>query len=68
MTDEGLEEISTYADGVGPWKPYIVSSRAIALNPDGTVGDANGDGLVNETDRELLRRPISSSAPTTTDC
>jgi len=54
VTDEGLEEISTYADGIGPWKPYIVSSRAIALNPDGTVADANGDGLVNETDRELL--------------
>jgi glycerophosphoryl diester phosphodiesterase len=53
-TDEGLEEISTYADGIGPWKVYIVSSRAIALNPDGTVADANGDGLVNETDRQLL--------------
>jgi glycerophosphoryl diester phosphodiesterase len=53
-TDEGLEEISEYADGIGPWKPYIVSSRAIALNPDGSVADANGDGLVNETDRELL--------------
>ena len=24
-TDEGLEEISTYADGIGPWKPYIVA-------------------------------------------
>jgi glycerophosphoryl diester phosphodiesterase len=53
-TDAGLEEISTYADGIGPWKPYIVSSRAIALNPDGTVADANGDGVVNETDRELI--------------
>ena len=53
-TDEGLEEISTYADGIGPWKVYIVSSRAIALNPDGSVADANGDGLVNETDRALL--------------
>ena len=53
-TDEGLEEISTYADGIGPWKPYIASSLAIALNPDGTVADANGDGLVNETDRQLL--------------
>jgi glycerophosphoryl diester phosphodiesterase len=53
-TDAGLEEISTYADGIGPWKPYIVSSRAIVVNPDGTPGDANGDGLVNETDRELL--------------
>jgi glycerophosphoryl diester phosphodiesterase len=53
-TDEGLEEISEYADGIGPWKPYIVSSRAIALNPDGSVADAIGDGLVNESDRELL--------------
>jgi glycerophosphoryl diester phosphodiesterase len=54
VTDEGLREIATYADGIGPWKPYIVSSRAIALNPDGTVADANGDGVVNETDRRLL--------------
>ena len=53
-TDAGLEEISRYADGIGPWKPYIVSSRAIALNPDGTVADANGDGLVDERDRTLL--------------
>jgi glycerophosphoryl diester phosphodiesterase len=53
-TDAGLEEISEYADGIGPWKPYIVSSRAIALNPDGSVADANGDGLVDERDRRLL--------------
>jgi glycerophosphoryl diester phosphodiesterase len=53
-TDAGLEEISRYADGIGPWKPYIVSSRAIALNPDGSVADANGDGLVDERDRTLL--------------
>jgi glycerophosphoryl diester phosphodiesterase len=54
VTDEGLEEIGTYADGIGPWKLYIVSSRAIAKNPDGTVADANGDGLVDERDRVLL--------------
>ena len=53
-TDAGLEEISEYADGIGPWKPYIVSSRAIALNPDGSVADANGDGVVDERDRTLL--------------
>jgi glycerophosphoryl diester phosphodiesterase len=53
-TDAGLEEISKYADGIGPWKPYIVSSRAIALNPDGSVADANGDGVVDERDRTLL--------------
>ena len=53
-TNEGLEEISTYADGIGPWKPYINSSRALVVNPDGTAGDANGDGAVDERDRELL--------------
>jgi glycerophosphoryl diester phosphodiesterase len=53
-TDEGLEEISTYADGIGPWKPYINSSRALVVNPDGTAGDANGDGAVDERDRALL--------------
>ena len=53
-TDAGLAEISRYADGIGPWKPYIVSSRAIALNPDGTVADAHGAGLVDERDRTLL--------------
>jgi glycerophosphoryl diester phosphodiesterase len=26
VTDEGLKEIATYADGIGPWKRYIVSS------------------------------------------
>jgi glycerophosphoryl diester phosphodiesterase len=54
VTDEGLREISTYADGIGPWKRYIVSTKAIVLNPDGTAGDANGDGVVNEADLELL--------------
>lgn len=53
-TDAGLAEVATYADGIGPWKPYIVSSKAIVTN-NGSVGDANGDGLVNETDRVLLK-------------
>ena len=33
-TDAGLDEIATYADGIGPWKRYIVS----------TVADPNGSG------------------------
>ena len=57
-TDEGLREVKGYADGIGPWKPYIVSSAAVDLNGDGTVGDENGDGAVNDADRALL-------APTT---
>jgi glycerophosphoryl diester phosphodiesterase len=53
-TDEGLREIRTYADGIGPWKRYIVSSAAADLDGDGVVGDENGDGLINEADRRLL--------------
>jgi glycerophosphoryl diester phosphodiesterase len=32
-TDAGLREVRTYADGIGPWKRYIVSTAA---NPNGT--------------------------------
>ena len=53
-TDAGLAEIKTYADGIGPWKRYIVSTAAVDINGDGTVGDENGDGAVNEGDRKLL--------------
>jgi glycerophosphoryl diester phosphodiesterase len=49
-TDEGLREISTYADGIGPWKRYIVSTLAVDLNGDGAVGDENGDGVRNDAD------------------
>ena len=30
-TDAGLREIKTYADGIGPWKRYIVSTKAAGL-------------------------------------
>ena len=53
-TDAGLTEIATYADGIGPWKRYIVSSAAVDLNGDGKVGDENGDGSINEADRKAL--------------
>jgi glycerophosphoryl diester phosphodiesterase len=53
-TDAGLDEVASYADGIGPWKPYIISSAAVDINGDGQVGDENGDGLVNEGDRKLL--------------
>ena len=53
-TDEGLDEVAEYADGIGPWKPYVNSTAAIVLNANGTVGDANGDGAVDQRDRKLL--------------
>jgi glycerophosphoryl diester phosphodiesterase len=53
-TEEGLREVKSYADGIGPWKRYIVSTAAADLDGDGTIGDENGDGVVNEADRRLL--------------
>jgi glycerophosphoryl diester phosphodiesterase len=54
VTDAGLQEIKTYADGIGPWKRYIVSTAVADLNQDGTIGDENGDGRIDEADRKLL--------------
>jgi glycerophosphoryl diester phosphodiesterase len=53
LTPAGLAEVRTYADGIGPWKPYIRSSACIKIEA-GVCKDANGDGKVNDADRALL--------------
>jgi glycerophosphoryl diester phosphodiesterase len=53
LTPAGLAEVRTYADGIGPWKPYLISSACITVAA-GRCADVNGDGLVNEGDRQLL--------------
>jgi len=57
VTPAGLAEIKTYADGIGPWKRYIVSVKG-QLGADGKVLDLNGDGKINDADATTL-------APTT---
>jgi len=54
VTKAGLAEIKTYADGIGPWKRYIVSARLVDANGDGAPDDLNGDGKIDERDRVLL--------------
>lgn len=55
VTPAGLAEVRSYADGVGPWKYYLQSTQCKLLAPGGTgCADANGDGAVNEADREVL--------------
>lgn len=53
LTPAGLAEVASYADGIGPWKPYIRSSACTTL-VNGACSDANGDGKVNDADRTLL--------------
>lgn len=53
VTAEGLKEIRTYADGVGPWKPYILAGKQV-IGEDGKPKDLNGDGKIDEQDRVLI--------------
>jgi glycerophosphoryl diester phosphodiesterase len=53
LTPAGLAEVRTYADGIGPWKPYLISSACVTIAA-GKCADVNGDGLVNDADRKLL--------------
>ncbi|MBP8132831.1 MAG: glycerophosphodiester phosphodiesterase [Zoogloea sp.] len=49
VTPAGLTEIKAYADGIGPWKRYIITVKG-ALDASGNVTDINGDGKINEAD------------------
>lgn len=49
LTPAGLDEVRTYADGVGPWKRYLVTVKATYDAGDQVV-DVNGDGARNDAD------------------
>ena len=49
VTPVGLAEIKTYADGIGPWKPYIVPVKG-QLDAAGNLKDLNGDGKADLLD------------------
>jgi glycerophosphoryl diester phosphodiesterase len=53
VSKQGLKEMSAYADGVGPWKPYILSAKQV-MGADGKPTDLNNDGKIDEQDRVLL--------------
>ncbi|QSI28410.1 glycerophosphodiester phosphodiesterase [Variovorax sp. RKNM96] len=57
VTPAGLAEIKTYADGIGPWKRYIVTIKG-SVGPDGKPLDVNKDGKINDAD-------ATSVSPTT---
>jgi glycerophosphoryl diester phosphodiesterase len=49
VTPAGLAEIKTYADGISPWKPYIVPVKG-QLDDAGNLKDINGDGKIDLRD------------------
>jgi glycerophosphoryl diester phosphodiesterase len=54
VTPAGLADIKKYADGIGPWKPYLLSGKFTDVNNDGKSDDLNGDGAIDERDRTLI--------------
>ncbi len=53
-TDAGLDFVKTYANGVGPWKPFIISYKGTDANNDGIADDLNADGKINDADKEAI--------------
>lgn len=53
-TDAGLDFIKSYANGIGPWKPFIQPYTFTDANSDGKADDINLDGMVNDADRTKL--------------
>lgn len=57
VTPAGLAEIKTYADGIGPWKRYIISTKG-TFGADGKQVDINRDGKLNDADS--ISQPATS--------
>ena len=53
LTPAGLAEIKQYADGIGPWKPYLIPTR-LTIGADGKPVDLNQDGKLDERDRTVM--------------
>jgi glycerophosphoryl diester phosphodiesterase len=53
LTPQGLAEVRSYADGIGPWKVYLISSKCKVVS-NGACADTNGDGAIDERDRQLM--------------
>lgn len=53
LTPAGLDEVKTYADGIGPWKRYMVTVKA-TLDSNGNPVDVNDDGATNEADFQAV--------------
>ena len=59
LTAEGLDFVKTYADAVGPWKPYLVKTVDDGVDRDGdgtlTINDRRVDGSTGVVERAHAR-------------
>ena len=53
LTPKGLAEVKTYADGIGPWKPYLASAAQV-LDASGKPKDLDGNGKITDADRVAI--------------
>ena len=53
-TPAALREIRRFADGIGPWKPYLIASEGMVDKKTGAAADVNGDKTVDMQDRTLI--------------
>jgi glycerophosphoryl diester phosphodiesterase len=55
LTPAGLDFVKTYADAIGPWKPYLVKTVADGVERDGvagiTINDRRVDGSTGLVER-----------------
>lgn len=57
ITEEGLDFIGSYADGIAVYKPYIIPYTIIDSNNDGKADDLNGDGKIDS--RDFVKLPAT---------
>jgi glycerophosphoryl diester phosphodiesterase len=46
LSEQGLDFVATYADGIGPWKPYLLRTVADGI-------DRDGNGVLDARDRRV---------------
>jgi len=55
LTETGMDFVRTYADGIGPWKPYLVKTVADGVERTGdtalTINDRRVDGSTGVVER-----------------
>jgi glycerophosphoryl diester phosphodiesterase len=58
LTPAGLAQISTYADGIGPWKPMVVPVKC-KLDNAGNCRDLDGNGTFDGYNDAIQQAPTS---------